>query len=327
MKSLHATAFTALAGIAAAAMAQAPAPAGPQPFQTGTPLGVTSDGKFNRMSANVKVFGAIVFGESCSYDPSRNLIVMMNRGAPQTVAPNDGFVSLLHPDGSVHTSRWIGVTRDGLTLNDPLGSDIHGGRLYVADSDGNTADGAPRTAVLRMFDLKTGAPAGEIKVPQAPFFNDVAIARDGTVYATQTGSMDGKTPMRLYRLPPGGQPVVVLEGEPLSLPNGVAVGPDGNVVVVNMGDARVLTLSPQGKLLGTEQSAQTGSDGLVIMPDGTKYVSSVRNGGISRIRPGQPAQLIATGVPSAASMCYDPTANQLVIPMNPNNAVGLLKLE
>ncbi len=64
----------------------------------------------------------------------------------------------------------------------------------------------------------------------------------------------------------------------------------------------------------------------MIMPDGTKYVSSVRQGGISRIRPGQRAELIATNIPSAASMCYDAGANQLVIPMNPNNAVALVPL-
>jgi hypothetical protein len=63
------------------------------------------------------------------------------------------------------------------------------------------------------------------------------------------------------------------------------------------------------------------------MRDGTKYVSSVRLGGVSRIRPGKPAELIATGIPSAASMCFDAKANQLVIPMNPNNAVAFVKLK
>jgi hypothetical protein len=63
------------------------------------------------------------------------------------------------------------------------------------------------------------------------------------------------------------------------------------------------------------------------MEDGTKYVSSVQNGGVSRIRPGQAAELIAMNVPSAASMCYDAGANQLAIPMNPNNAVALIPLD
>ena len=117
-----------------------------------------------------------------------------------------------------------------------------------------------------------------------------------------------------------------VQGSPLFVPNGVAVDGQGNVVVVNTGDDAVLTFSRAGQLLKTEHAAQPGSDGLVIMPDGTKYVSSVRNGGVSRIRPGRPAELIARNIPSAASMCYDAGANQLVIPMNPNNGLAFIKL-
>ena len=88
----------------------------------------------------------------------------------------------------------------------------------------------------------------------------------------------------------------------------------------------MLTFSPAGKLVRTEHAAQGGSDGLVVMPDGTKYVSSVLNGGVSRIRAGKPAELIARNIPNAASMCYDAGANQLVIPMNQNNAVAIVPL-
>jgi len=42
-----------------------------------------------------------------------------------------------------------------------------------------------------------------------------------------------------------------------------------------------------------------------VLPDGTKYVSSVRFGSASRIKPGQPAQVIAAVIRSAASICYD----------------------
>jgi hypothetical protein len=53
----------------------------------------------------------------------------------------------------------------------------------------------------------------------------------------------------------------------------------------------------------------------------------VRFGSVSRIRPGQPAEVIASGIPSAASMCYDSRQNQLVIPLNPNNALAFIKLK
>ena len=53
---------------------------------------------------------------------------------------------------------------------------------------------------------------------------------------------------------------------------------------------------------------------------------SVTNGGVSRIRPNQAAELIAQNIPNAASMCYDAGANQLVIPMNPNNGLAFIRL-
>jgi hypothetical protein len=323
-------AILVLAGLLAAAPGTAQPPAAgaapAQPFAAGRPLGVTTDGGYTPMSANGKVYGGVVSAESCSWHPILKKIMVVNRGAQQTEAPNDGFVSLLNSDGSVHTARWIGETRNGLVLNQPFGSDVHRGRLYLADSDGGTADGAPRVAVLRMFDLATGAPAGEIRLPQSQWLNDIAVAADGTIYGTQTGTPDGKTPMRLYRIGADGEATILIEGAPLVSPNGVAIDNDGNVVVVNIRNDEVMTFSPAGRLLSTEKAAQPGNDGLVIMKDGTKYVSSVRNGGVSRIRPGRPAELIATGIPSAASMCLDPVANQLVIPMNPNNAVAIVKL-
>lgn len=314
----------ALGGVA---LALAAAAAVAQPPQAGRPVGVTAaDGSFTPASANVKIFGSLVEAESCSYDAVRKLIVVPNRGAPQKQAPNDAWVSLFNHDGSVHTTRWIGATRDGLVLNQPFGSEIAGGKLYLADSDGGTADGAPQRAVIRLFDMASGAPAGALAVPDAPWLNDLAVAADGTIYASQTGTADAATPWRIYKVAPGGAVSVFVAGAPLRQPNGVAIDGNGNIVVVNIGDDAVLTFAPDGRLIATEHAAQAGSDGIVILPDGTKYVSSVRFGGVSRIRAGRPAELIATGIPSAASMCYDPDARQLVIPMNANNALAFIKL-
>ncbi|HEX8413235.1 MAG TPA: SMP-30/gluconolactonase/LRE family protein [Sphingomicrobium sp.] len=326
LATLAAAALAATAGPAQAQSAPAPRPAEPLPFEAGRPLGVVIEEKQVPLSPNVKVYGAAVSAESCSYDATRKLIMAINRGAAQNEAPNDGFVSLLNPDGSVHTAKWIGLNRNSLVLNQPFGSQVHAGKLYVADSDGGTADGAPRVSVIRMFDIATGAPAGEIRVPESQWFNDIAVAGDGTIYATQTGSADGQTPMRVYKIEPDKAAVILVDGTPLSLPNGIAIDNDNNIVVVNLGNTDILTFSPSGKLLTTEQAAQSGNDGLVIMPDGTKYVSSVRMGGIQRIRSGEPATMIATGIPNAASMCLDTDANQLVIPMNASNGLAYVKL-
>ena len=66
------------------------------------------------MSSNVKVYGAVVNAESCVYDATRDLIVVINRGVNQDQVPNDAFVSLLNHDGSVYTAAWIGATTSRL---------------------------------------------------------------------------------------------------------------------------------------------------------------------------------------------------------------------
>jgi hypothetical protein len=309
----------------------------PQPYMLGNPLGLpinpAPNGQFNPISPNVKVYGAIYSAESCSYDPDRGVIVVPNRGVPQNVQANNAWISFLNHDGSVHTARWIGIATPGpqransnppLVLNEPLGSDIVNGILYLADRDGGTTQTDPSVSVVRTFNMKTGLPGREYRVEKSTGFNDIAIAKDGTIYGTMTGSGDGAM---VWKIAPDGAASIFAQNAPLVQPNGVAMDPQGNIVVVNIGNPDVLTFSPDAKVLKTEKAAQAGNDGLVIMADGTKYVSSVVNGGVSRIRPNQAAELVAQNVPSAASMCYDSGANQLVIPMNANNALAFIPLK
>jgi hypothetical protein len=328
-------------GVTAPLLAQPPQ-SGPQPFSVGNRLGLpiapAADGAFDPISTNVKVYGAIYSAESCSYDPARGVIVVPNRGVAQNVQTNNAWVSFINHDGSVHTARWIGIQNPGeprtsltppLILNEPAGSDIANGMLYVADRDGGTGPADPSVAVIRRFNMQTGTPAGEFRVDRSTGFNDIELADDGTVYATQTGvgaPNPDPSSWQVWKITHDGAASVFLQGAPLRQPNGIAFDPQGNVVVINIGNTEVLTFSLAGQLLRTENAVQAGNDGLVVMPDGTKYVSSVQNGGVSRIRPGQPAELIARNIPNPASMCYDAGANQLVIPMNANNGLAFIPL-
>src|SRR5678816_1081128 len=144
-------AVTMAVGVATGVLlAQQPSPT-PQPYFVGNRLGLpinpAPDGAFAPTSSNVKVYGAIYSAESCSYDPARQLIVVPNRGVPQNVQTNNGWISFLNHDGSVNTARWIGVQNPSdrgsltppLVLNEPYGSDIVNGFLYVADRDRGTS--------------------------------------------------------------------------------------------------------------------------------------------------------------------------------------------
>jgi sugar lactone lactonase YvrE len=286
-------------------------PAAAQEFAAGEPIGANNeDGVWQPMSDNVTVYGSFHFSESCTFDPNKNLILAMNTGNRGDAADNDGFVSLINPDGSVHTPKWIGATRDGLELHDPLGSAVSNGVLYTVDS-----------GHVRLFDLETGRPLRSIPVPESTILNGIAVADDGTVYASNT-----RNPEQIWKVTAGGEVSVFAEGAPLAAPNGVAIDQDGNIVVVNVGDNAIITYNEDGAVVRIEHSVEGGNDGIVITADGTKYASSVRYGSVSRIPPGQEAEVIASGIPSAASMCYDSTQNQLVIPLNSNYALAFVRL-
>ena len=282
-----------------------------QEFVAGKPLGTVNEaGVRGAMTDNVKVYGSFHFAESCTFDSSRNLILAMNSGDRSDATKNDGYVSLINPDGSVHTAKWIGATRDGLELYNPLGSAISNGVLYTVDVDH-----------VRSFDLKTGQPLKSIHVPGATILNGIAVADDGTIYASNT-----RSPELIYKVTANGSSSVFAEGGPITVPNGVAMDMDGNIVVVNIGSTAVITYNPKGEIVRIEHAAEGGNDGIVVLENGTKYVSSVRFGSVSRIRPGEKAEIIASGIPSAASMGYDSIQHQLVIPMNSNYAIAFIQL-
>ena len=311
MKNRSIDSISKLAVLIASSFALLPITTQAQEFRAGLPLGATNeDGVRVPMSSNVKVYGSFHFSESCTFDPATNLILAMNTGERGDGTENDGFVSRINPDGSVHTAKWIGETRDGLELHHPLGSAVRNGVLYTVD-----------VGYVRSFDLETGAPIKSVEVPGSTILNGIAVTDDGTIYASNT-----RDPELIYKITADDQVSVFAEGAPLAVPNGVAIDPDGNIVVVNIADNAVISYSPDGEVVRVEHAVEGGNDGVVVLDDGTKYVSSVRFGSVSRIRPGEDAEIIASGVPSAASMCYDSTQHQLVIPLNPNYALAFIPL-
>lgn len=340
-----------IAAGAAWAQQQGAAPATPsRPYYVGNegvgmPAAPPADNAtpFAPASRNVRMYGALYSVESCSYDSTRGVIIAPSRGVGQNVRANDAWIALINHDGSVHTPRWIGVQSAGadrtnmeppLVLNEPFGSAVHNGELYLADRDGGTADPAnpgqntPSVAVIRVFNLATGAPVRTLNVPGSAWLNDIAVAADGTVYGTNTiGNPDGPDAWQVWKVTPNNEASLFAQGAPLARPNGIEIDRDGNIVVVNMNSADVLTFAPNGTLLRTQPSLQAGNDGLVIMADGTMFISSVINGGVTMIPPRGEARLIAENVPSAASMCYDSGENQLVIPLNANNGLAFVPLD
>lgn len=294
--------------LAQQAAAPAAAPAATEPFKAGEPLPVRP---------NVKTFGSFCNAESVSVDTERDLYVVVSPCVSNNLRPNDGYVSLVNPDGTVHTLKWIqGNDKMGVTLNDPRGSDINHGMLYLADID-----------TVRMFDIKTGEPRGQVQIEGAVFLNDLHVTDDGTVYVTDSGSNDKPDASAIYKITPDGTVSDFARGGPLQRPNGIAFDPDGNIVTVLLANTNVLTYSPDGKLVKTEDGLEGLADGLVILKDGTKITTSLRANHLAKIPPGGKAELLVDNVFTPASIGYDAKRNRIIVPENQQNAITMIDLQ
>jgi streptogramin lyase len=92
---------------------------------------------------------------------------------------------------------WIKASEVGLTNVLGVLADEKRKTLWVCSnvSSGRNAAAGGQTA-LRSFDLKTGSPKGTYPTPGGGLFNDIAVAKDGTVYVSDMSDS------RILRLQP-----------------------------------------------------------------------------------------------------------------------------
>jgi hypothetical protein len=159
-----------------------------------------------------------------------------------------------------------GKTRDFSGLNDALDDilgltiDSGGAHLYAVSTNGfeESAKKERRNAVVR-YALKSGHLLDLFPAPEAVQLNDVAVAPDGTVYATDSASGT------LFRKKPA-EKTLNRFGQKGALPgaNGITLAPDGTLyVTLSTGIARVDLASGQPTRLPQPDSVVTGGiDGL-----------------------------------------------------------------
>jgi outer membrane protein assembly factor BamB len=111
--------------------------------------------------------------ESVLYDKNNNILyVSAINGVPPDKRDSDGFIAQVSLDGKILNPKWA------IGLSAPKGMGISDKTLYVTDID-----------KLVAIDLATGKIRESWKVNGAKFLNDVAIADDGTVYFTDSGTV------------------------------------------------------------------------------------------------------------------------------------------
>ncbi|MFO1106852.1 MAG: hypothetical protein U1E34_12180 [Amaricoccus sp.] len=171
----------------------------------------------------------------------------------------DGFISLLAADGTVLARH--ALPADGTRLDAPKGMARIGGTLYVADIDRVVG-----------FDLASGARLSVAELPggDPSLANDLAAEPGGTLLVSDT------LRNALYRLDPEtGIWTLLTDGLPGA--NGIAIRPDGGIVVVGVG-AGFAGGDTYALREGAAPERVAGGphgllDGVAIAPDGTVLVS------------------------------------------------------
>lgn len=237
-----------------------------------------------------------VGSEAARYDDVRDEYLVSNLGERGPANAN-GFIARVAPDGTVRELRWIGQG-----LFDPLGIFLHRDRIYVADID-----------AVRIFDRATGAPRGTVEVPGAVRLNDLAVAPDGNVYVTDSGS-DGQ-PGALWRIDPRGRVSAFAPRNPaLERPNGIAVLTDGNIIHGGRG-VNLVIRTPQGRIV-RELTLPTGQfDGIVVLPDGQLLVASQLGRNVYRVDLATGAATpVAENIEVPAAIGFDTRRMRLLVP-------------
>ena len=155
--------------------------------------------------------------------------------------------------------------------------DVAHEQLYAVSTNGflDEAQKQRRNAVVR-YDLKNGLLVDRYDAPDANQLNDLTIAEDGTIYATDSaaGTLFRKTPADKTLTPLGANGA--LPGA-----NGIAIGADGKLyVAVSTGIARIdLATGTPTRLAQPDTVVTGGCDGLYWQRGDLVGIQNVTNPG------------------------------------------------
>jgi len=175
---------------------------------------------------------------------------------------------------------WIKPKTSGLQTVLGVLADERAGVLWVCASATGGRNGAPVVGetALKAFSLKDASLKASYPFPGNGLCNDIAVARDGTVYATDT------TQGRVLRLKKGAKALDVWASDAMVLAtaDGIALLGDGAVYVNSVGQSTlmripvksdgsagaIVKLEPSRPLMGPDGMRAVGSKTLLLVEGG-----------------------------------------------------------
>jgi hypothetical protein len=258
--------------------------------------------------------------ESVLYDAENDRYLVSNVNGKPDDKDNNGFISVLSPDGTVANLKWIEAAKNKVKLDAPKGMGIVKGVLYVAD-----------ITVVRAFDLKTGAPKADIPVTGSTFLNDLTTGPDGKVYVSDSGlkwGANGPEPSgtdAVYAIDKG-KPKAMIKGKELGGPNGLVLT-DKGLVCVTFGSGEVFTVDDKGVKGNVSKPPQGALDGVVSLGGDTILVSSWAASAIYKGAVGGSFESVLEGQKSPADIGYDTKRSRVLVPHMTEDLVDVYDLK
>jgi len=141
---------------------------------------------------------------------------------------------------SAQATPWISAKSNGLTTVLGVFADEKAGVLWVCSSASGGRRGAPYVGetALKAFKLSDASLKGSYPFPGNGLCNDIAVAKDGTVYATDTNMG------RVLRLKKGASALDVWAEDAMVLAtaDGIALLADGQVYVNSVGQGTLMRI-------------------------------------------------------------------------------------
>lgn len=270
--------------------------------------------------------------ESVLYDEAGDRYLVSNINGDPGKADNNGYISEVSPDGKITNEKFIAGTAamtapapaakgaktpamPKVTLNAPKGTGIANGILYVADIDN-----------VRMFDVKTGAPKGAVKINGSTFLNDIVISADGNkVYVSDTGvkfSDKGPTPTGTDAIwvIEKGKAKALAKTKDLKGPNGLTLVGD-QLWTVELSGNELYRLDEKGKMADVTKLPKGMLDGIVQLGDGQLLISSWEGSDIFKGKPNGEFTEAFASLKSPADIGFDKKRNRVLVPLFMGNAI------
>ncbi len=241
--------------------------------------------------------------ESALYDAVRKVIYVSNLVTTTGSRNGRGFIAKVSPTGEVIAAPWVSG------LHEPKGMALRGSTLYVSSID-----------ELVEIDIERGVIANRYPVEKALDLNDVTVAPDGTVYATDTKARhvfmlkDGKTG-------------VFLESDDIARSNGITC--DGDRLYVHGRGGRLLEIDRTTKAVKVVQEKTGYIDGLVKIGE-SQFLTSDWGGVVQLLEIGKPAVKLLDTKPAkinAADLGWIADERTVLVPTFTDNRLVAYRLK